>query len=189
MPAGVDPLTGRRRALRETAPTLVDAEKALTRLQRQVDEQQHPKSAITVQEAIDQWLDVADLEVSTRERYEDLDRLYIQPRLGDMQASRLDAELLERLYARLQRCRELCSGRPSVTHSCRPLSSSTTRKIHYILRGALDRAVRWRYLSVNPAELVEAPSPRKTKPDPPSAQEAAPGGPHPGPRQSRLIMR
>jgi integrase len=33
--------------------------------------------------------------------------------------------------------------------------------------------VRWRYLSVNPAELVEAPAPRKTKPDPPSTEEAA----------------
>src|SRR4051794_32828140 len=51
MPAGIDPLTGRRRALRETTLTLPEAEKALTRLQRQVDKQQHPKSAITVREA------------------------------------------------------------------------------------------------------------------------------------------
>jgi hypothetical protein len=29
-----------------------------------------------------------------------------------MLASKLDAELLERFYARLHRCRELCSGRP-----------------------------------------------------------------------------
>jgi len=46
-------------------------------------------------------------------------------------------------------------------------------KIHYILRGALERAVRWRYLSVNPAELVAAPAPKRTNPDPPSAHEAA----------------
>jgi integrase len=52
------------------------------------------------------------------------------------------------------------------------LSSNTTRKIHYILRGVLDRAVRWRYLSVSPAELVAAPSPRRIKPDPPSATGA-----------------
>src|SRR5690242_2790976 len=133
--AGVDPLTARERRLKRTVLTQTEAKVALTELQRPVDQQQHPKSAITVREAIEQWLEVVDLEVSTRERYEDLIRLYINPRVGDLQAGRLDAELLERLYARLQRCRELCSGRPSKTHTCRPLSSSTTRKIHYILRG------------------------------------------------------
>jgi hypothetical protein len=29
-----------------------------------------------------------------------------------MQVGRLDAELLERFYARLHRCREMCKGRP-----------------------------------------------------------------------------
>jgi integrase len=171
--AGKDPLTGRLRYIRETCKTVGEAEAALTKLLRQVDQQQHPKSAITVREAVQQWLEVAELEVTTRERYEDLIRLYILPRLGDLQAARLDAELLERFYARLHLCRDLCSGKPPKGHTCRPLSSSTTRKIHYILRGAFDRAVRWRYLSVNPAELVAAPSPRRTKPDPPSSQEAA----------------
>jgi integrase len=55
-------------------------------------------------------MEVVKLEVTTRERYEDLIRIYINPRVGDLQAGRLDAELLERLYARLQRCREMCSG-------------------------------------------------------------------------------
>ncbi|HEY6793220.1 MAG TPA: tyrosine-type recombinase/integrase [Kineosporiaceae bacterium] len=171
--AGVDPLTGRDHRIKEIAPTYAEAEVAVTRLLRQVDERQHPKSAITVAEAVEQWMEVADLEVTTRERYEDLIRIYINPRLGHLQAGRLDAELLERFYARLHRCRDLCSGRPPKGHVCRPLSTSTTRKIHYILRGAFTRAVRWRYLSVNPAELVEAPAPEKTRPDPPSAAEAA----------------
>jgi integrase len=173
VPAGSDPLTGRRRPLRETCKTVDEAKIALTKLQRQVDEQQHPKTAITLREAIDQWLEVADLEVTTRERHEDLIRLYIVPRLGHVQAGKLDAELLERFYARLHRCRELCSGRPPKGHVCRPLSTSTTRKIHYIIRGELERAVRWRYLSVNPAELVEAPPPCRTRPDPPTPHEAA----------------
>ena len=170
---GTDPLTGGLRYLRETVTTYDEAEKALAKLLHQVDQNTHPKSAITVREALDQWLDVADLEVTTRERYEDLIRIYISPRLGTMQAGQLDAELLERFYARLQRCRDLCGGRPPKGHQCRPLSTSTTRKIHYILRGALDRAVRWRYLSVNPAEFVQAPTPARTRPDPPTATEAA----------------
>jgi len=40
-------------------------------------------------------------------------RLYIRPVLGDLAAEKLDAELLESFYARLQRCRDLCSGRPA----------------------------------------------------------------------------
>jgi hypothetical protein len=31
-----------------------------------VDEQQHPKSSITIGEAIEQWLEVAELEETTR---------------------------------------------------------------------------------------------------------------------------
>jgi integrase len=136
--AGIDPLTGKRRYLVETATSQEAAKRALTKLQRQVDEDRHPKTAITVRQAITQWLEVVALEDTTRERYDDLIRLYILPPLGDMLASKLDAELLERFYARLHRCRSLCTGRPRAGHVCRPLSTSTTRKIHYIIRGVLD---------------------------------------------------
>ena len=171
--AGRDPLTGKARQVRETHRTWPEAEKALTRLQRQVDEDQHPKCNITVRQAVEQWLDVAELEATTRERYDDLIRLYVLPTFGDLQAAKLDAELLEHFYARLHRCRDMCSGRQRNSHECRPLSSSTTRKVHYIIRGALERAVRWRPLGVNKAAMAVAPSPRPTEPDPPNAEEAA----------------
>lgn len=171
--AGTDPLTGRQRYLRETCATYDQAKIALTRLQSQVDEDRHPKSGITVGQAVTQWLEVADLEDTTRERYEDLIRIYIRPTFGEMQAAKLDAELLERFYARLQRCRALCNGRPAAGHTCRPLSSSTVRKIHFIIRGSLERAVRWRHLGVNKAAMAEAPPPTPSTPDPPTAEEAA----------------
>jgi integrase len=116
---------------------------------------------------------VAKLEDTTRDRYEDLVRLYIRPTLGDFAAGKLDAELLESFYARLQRCRDLCSGRRRAGHECRPLSGSTVRKIHYIISAALEQAVRWRHLGVNPAALAIAPSANHTAPDPPSAEKAA----------------
>lgn len=171
--AGTDPITGKKRYLVETCKTEAEAQQAQTKMQRQVDENKQPKSKITVGQAIEQWLDVAALEPTTRERYDDLIRLYVLPTFGPMQAGKLDAELLERFYARLQRCRELCTGRARAGHVCKPLSSSTTRKVHYILRGAFDRAVRWRHLGVNPAAMAEAPAPSKAEPDPPSATEAA----------------
>jgi integrase len=67
----------------------------------------------------------------------------------------------------------MCTGRPRAGHTCRPLSTSTTRKVHYIIRSALERAVRWRHLGVNKAAMAVAPSPERTEPDPPSADEAA----------------
>jgi hypothetical protein len=129
--AGVDPLTGRGHQLKGTYKTREEAEKALTRMQHQVDTRQAPKSAITVGEAMEQWLEIAALEETTRDRYEDLIRLYVLPTFGEMQAGRLDAELLERFYARLHRCRGMCGRRPPKRHTCQPLSTSTTRKIHY----------------------------------------------------------
>ncbi len=171
--AGLDPLTRKKRYLLQTAPTYDAAQKAATQLQRQVDEDQHPKSNITVREAIEQWIEVAALEDTTRERYADLIRLYVLPTFGHLQVAKLDAELLERFYARLHRCRDMCTGRSRAGHTCRPLSTSTTRKVHYIIRGALERAVRWRHLGVNKAAMAVAPSPERTEPDPPSADEAA----------------
>jgi integrase len=171
--AGTDPLTRKPRRLRETAKTYAAAAEALTRLQSQVDQNRHLKSDITVSRSIALWLDTTRHEDTTRARYEDLIRIYIAPTLGNLVAGKLDAEIVERFYTRLQRCRALCDGRPRAGHVCRPLSASTVRKIHYIISAALEQAVRWRHLGVNPASLAVAPTPRRPEPDPPTTQEAA----------------
>ena len=110
--AGIDPLTRRYTYVRETRKTRAEAEKELTRLQRDVDLNRQTKSAITVAEAIDQWMAVAELEETTRDRYEDLIRLYIGPTFGDLKVGKLNAELLERFYAQLHRCKLMCAARP-----------------------------------------------------------------------------
>lgn len=171
--AGTDPLTRKPRYIRETLKTYGAAEIALTKLQGQVDQNRHPKTDITLSQAVGSWLRIAKLEDTTRDRYEDLVRLYITPTLGDLAAGKLDPELLENFYARLQQCRDLCGGRRRTRHECRPLSGSTVRKVHYVISGALEQAVRWRHLGVNPAALAIAPSANHTEPDPPSAEEAA----------------
>jgi integrase len=172
--AGKDPLTGRNRYLRASSDTERGAEVELTRLLNQVDEQRHPRSKILVRQLVEKWFEVEEHEESTRERYVGLNRKYIDPVFGSMQAAKLDAELLETFYARLRKCRELCEGkRVSSGHKCRPLSSSSIRQIHFVLRGSGDRGVRWGYLSVNVAALAEPPPAKRTTPDPPSAAEAA----------------
>ncbi len=55
--------------------TVDEAKKELTSSGARVDEDKHPKSDITVRHAIEEWLDVAALKDTTRERYQDLIRL------------------------------------------------------------------------------------------------------------------
>jgi integrase len=171
--AGIDPLTRKPRYLKETTKTHAAAEFALTKLQGQVDDEKHPKTNITVAQAIEQWRDVAKLAETTRDRYDDLIRIYLLPTFGNLPAAKLDAEILERFYARLQRCRALCDGRPRRGHVCEPLSGSTVRQMHNIISGALQRAVRWRHLGINKASFAVPPSPKRPDPDPPSPDEAA----------------
>jgi integrase len=58
-------------------------------------------------------------------------------------------------------------------HQCRPLSNGSIRYIHFILSGALKRAVRWRWIATNPiAQAVPPPQP-KPNPQPPTAEQAA----------------
>ncbi len=66
------------------------------------------------------------------------------------------------------RCRRMCKP-----HVCKGLSDSTIRQIHWILSGALDRAVVWKYISVNPAEHADKPGLPAPNPQPPTAAEAA----------------
>jgi hypothetical protein len=110
--AGVDPLTGRERRLRATVRDQKSAEAALTKLLGEVDEDRHPKSNITVKQAVDHWFDVADLADTTRERYQDLIRLYINPVLSALRleavppddTAEANVELFRRLPVRPSRC-------------------------------------------------------------------------------------
>ncbi len=170
--AGEDPLTGKQRYLTKTTATYGEAEVEMTKLLGQVDGNRHPRTNVTVSQVVAQWLEVAELADTTRQRYEGLVRLYIEPTLGHLTAAKLDAELLERLYARMRRCNRLCAKKAR-DHTCRPLSASTVRQTHFVLRAALDRAVRWNYLGVNVAAMAEPPAFERTEPDPPSAEEVA----------------
>ncbi len=53
------------------------------------------------------------------------------------------------------------------------LSNSTVRQIHWMLSGALGRAVRWRWIAVNPATQAEPPTLPHPEPHPPTPEEAA----------------
>jgi integrase len=53
------------------------------------------------------------------------------------------------------------------------LSDSTVRQVHWIVSGALDRAVVWKWVASNPAQQADKPPLPHPDPKPPSPEEAA----------------
>jgi len=115
--AGTDPLTGKEIRLKATAKTAERAQAELARLLEQASVGQQPESAATVGYLLDQYMAVADLDVSTREGYEGYIRHTIKPALGGMELRKLRGPVLDTFYARLRRCGDLaCTGRPFTEH-------------------------------------------------------------------------
>jgi len=175
--AGKDPLTGLRHDLKEVVPAGPDvekrAEKLLVRMLNDVNEQRHPRTNATVQQLLDKHLPLIDVAETTRRTYARYIRNHVTPILGKRKlADLLDATLLDSYYAELGRCREHCDGKQK-GHTCEPLAAWTIRKIHFILSGAYERAVRWNWIGVNPMERAEPPSAPKPNPTPPTPEEAA----------------
>lgn len=211
MYAGMDAVSRKRIYLSEIVPAgpkaRREAERVRSRLQTQVDERRNPRTRATVGQLLDRWLEVLDVDPSTRRTYEGYIRKHIRPLLGPLSLLRLNVETLDSFYAELRRCRDHCGGRRTVQHRshqahlcdehvstpcspanpaacqacrrackihvCRGLANSTVRQIHWIMSGALDRAVVWQWIAVNPAERANKPALPHPDPRPPSAAEAA----------------
>jgi integrase len=190
--AGIDPLTKRRHYLRETIPagpgSQAEAEKVLRRLAGQVDEQRNPRTSATVDQLLDRHFDLLDIEPDTVENYRRLARLHVRPLIGGQKVGALDADLFDSFYAELRRCRDHCDKRPHIQHrtaakhdcddrcrphECRPLAASSIRQIHFMLSGALKRAVRWRWIATSPIAQAQPPAKPAPNPQPPSPDEAA----------------
>jgi site-specific recombinase XerC len=190
--AGLDALSGKRNYLVETVPAgpkaAAEAEKVRRRLVHQVDERRNPRTKATVNQLMDRYLELLDVEETTLDRYEQTIRVHIRPLLGHLPLAKLDGETLDNHQAILRRCRAHCDGRPFVEHAvdgphgcsekcrphvCRPLATSTIRKVHFCLGGALARAVRWRWITVNPLDQAEPPRGGRSDPNPPTADQAA----------------
>ncbi|HET9258468.1 MAG TPA: hypothetical protein VFO16_25185 [Pseudonocardiaceae bacterium] len=190
--AGTDPLTGRRHYLRESIPAgpgaRAGAEKVMRRLATEVDERRNPRTSATVNQLLDRHFELAELEENTLATYRSLAAKHIRPSLGATKVGALDGHLFDSFYATLRRCRDHCDGRPRLDHrvdgrhecdercephQCRPLSNGSIRYIHFILSGALKRAMRWRWIATNPiAQAVPPPQPAPN-PQPPTAEQAA----------------
>jgi integrase len=190
--AGVDPVTKKRHNLIEVVPAgpkaWREAEAVRERLLREIAEKRSPRTSATVDQLLQRYLDQFAGAPNTLDLYRTHVRNHISPCLGHVKVGQLDAEILDSFYGELRRCRRRCTGRRTVEHRvtgphdcndrcavhvCRGLAPTTIRHIHFILSGAYKKAVRWRWVSVNPIAQAEPPPAPKPNPQPPTAEEAA----------------
>jgi hypothetical protein len=100
--AGTDPVTGKERLLRQTCPDEASAHVALGRLLDEADGGRFPDRHATVGQALDKYLEVADLEVSTWEAHEGYIRRTIGPVLREVKIRQLGADSLDPVYTALK---------------------------------------------------------------------------------------
>jgi integrase len=86
----------------------------------------NPRTRATVGQLLDRWLQVLDVDPSTRRSYEGYMRKHIRPAFGSLPLTRLDVETLDSFYAELRQCRDHCDGRPSMV-SASPSRAGRTR--------------------------------------------------------------
>jgi len=80
---------------------------------------------------------------------------YIKPYLGDMLLQHLTSHDLDAFYNNLLK-------QPAVvlkghTDTCKKVSTAVIKKVHDLLRSALNQAVAWEYIPANPAEKATLP--------------------------------
>lgn len=115
--AGIDPLTGQRMYLSDSATGEVEAERIRRRLLAQVDDQRNARTRATLGMALEAWLKTHDAEETTLDGYRGYVRRNIFPALGGVPIGKVSAQLLEEFYAELRRCRHRCrDGGPAVDH-------------------------------------------------------------------------
>ena len=113
-------------------------------------------TSLTVGEYLETWLTGKHaLKPKTTALYRDMTTNYLVPNLGEVRLLELRAHHLDRMYS------NIALGRRG-----RPLSPSTIRRVHAVLRSALNTAVKRRLIPYSPAEHIElAPeNPRRAKP-------------------------
>lgn len=131
-----------------------DAEKRLRELLGQVDQGTHvDPTKVTLAEWCELWLrDIVAHRVTPRtlERYGELLRGYVAPRLGTCPIQKLTTPAVQSLYSELLRAGGMGG---------RPLSARTVHHTHRALFEALKAAVRQRVITRNPADDVDKPKP------------------------------
>jgi len=158
---GRDPLTGKRRQLWRTVKgTKRDAEALLVRLLHERDTGiDIQPGRITLGQFLERWLDdYASHNVAPRtfERYAGIVRKHLLPALGRIPLSKLRPQHIQAYYSEALRTGRASGRAPG-------LSARTVLHHHRLLREALQHAVRWQVIALNPTVAAEPPRPSRTE--------------------------
>jgi integrase len=182
---GRDPLTGRPRHVYGRASSEREAKRVQARLTTEVADGRHKGTdAKTLAELLERWLpwhaEVEELSPGTIANYRRHIDKKITPALGAIPVRHLDAEVLDEFYSELRRRGRAIrvrvgtdpkTGKKKWRSERGPLSASSIREVHAILSGALQQAVKWRWIPYNPARLASPPSVKKAKIVPPDVAQ------------------
>jgi integrase len=161
---GRDPVTGRKRYVTKTVRGgKREAHRELVTLLYSAQQGARSRSTATVADLLNAWFEHArpDLSPKTvRETRGYIDRNLI-PALGAVRVDRLRADRIDAYYRTLR------------TRRTRPLAPGTIRRIHGILRRALQQGVRWGWLNANPAAVASPPRIPASGLTPPRPEEIA----------------
>ena len=163
--AGTDPETGKRNWVSATVKgSRRAAQQELVELVSRIDFPRRMTSKATVAKLLTDWFDAVSPNWSPTTAYQTKSVInhHLIPRLGDLPLQTLRTEDIDALYGDLQR-----NGGPNG----RPLTPNTVHRIHVVLHRALEQALRWEWLWVNPASHATPPSCEPAPIRPPSPQE------------------
>lgn len=143
-----DPVTGKRRQTRISAPTKREAEVLCNRKIAAIASggfAEADADHITVASYLARWLEAnaSTVRPGTQQRYEDIARLHLNPIIGRIRLAKLTPLDVQRLYQD-----RLTKGK---------LSATTVNTIHVVLHKALKQAMRWGLLTRNVTEAVDPP--------------------------------
>jgi len=152
-----DPITNRRRQKWHSGyRTKRDAERALTAMVASLHSGTYIEpTKQTLADFAKEWLVAVEptIRPSTRHSYDRNLRLHVLPRLGAVELRRVDAGMLNALYAAL-----LADGKKTVANGgAGGLSPRSVRYIHTIIHRAFRDAVRWGRIARNPADAADPP--------------------------------
>ncbi|NLK53066.1 MAG: site-specific integrase [Syntrophomonadaceae bacterium] len=155
--AGKNPKTGRRSRIKRTVNgRKVEAEKLCADIIYKLEHGTYIKpDKTTLAEYLRKWLKTyaANKAPSTYNGYKRIVEAHIIPQLGRVQLSKLQPMQIQEYYTnRLREGRRDGKG---------GLSAASVQRHHALLRQALHHAVKWGFLSRNPADLTEPPTPEQ----------------------------
>ncbi len=164
---GADGVTGRRRQVSKTVKgTKKEAEAELAKMLVSAGEGTNVSTNATMADLLAKWIETVgpDWSPSTFQVTQWYCDGYILPALGSMPLRKITTAKLDQFYAAMRKE----GGRGG-----KALEARTVRRAHSIVGAALQQAVRWGWIGVNPATNASPPRSRKIEPKPPAPGEVA----------------